>query len=265
MLIAVDYASASERIITKTIDKMAAVVSEKKALVGADNILVVYDFDNTLMAMDQDIGSDQWYNWQSELIRNKKMKFAVATTRGGLFDVHYKIFALGKMHVVESQIPRVVKEIQQMKIKSIILTSRGSVLRNDVETELGDADMEFKSSAFGPSGGYPSTFLPEGIENAREISYMDGILMGSGQNKGKILKSVLKKAQAQFKVIIFLDDTLKNIENMENELKNEVELYTFHYTHEQDRVEQFNKDQSKAKREWQKIKPVIQTVFGSRP
>ena len=31
------------------------------------NILVVFDIDNTLMAMEQGLGSDQWYDWQKHL------------------------------------------------------------------------------------------------------------------------------------------------------------------------------------------------------
>lgn len=87
--------------------------------------------------------------------------------------------------------------------------------------------------------------------------------MGSGQNKGKILKSILKKTGFKFKVVIFQDDTLKNIENMESELKDEIDLYTFYYTHELERVEKFNKDKSKASKEWQQLRPVIKSVFGS--
>ena len=261
ILIYTDYALARERINTKTFVRIQQLVSEKKAQVGTENLLVVYDFDNTLMAMNQDIGSDQWYNWQSELLRDKKTKDSVAATRGELFDLHYKISALGKMHVVEAAIPPIVKAIQQMKIKSIVLTSRGPILRSDVESEMSEVALDFKSSAFGPEGGYASTFLPEGLDKAREISFMDGIVMGSGQHKGKILSSVLKKTGAKFKVIIFVDDTLKNIENMEETFKQEVELVTFYYTHEQERVEKFQKDKTKARREWQKLKPVIQTVF----
>ncbi len=257
-----NYALASERITTKTIDKLTQLVLEKKAEVGVENMLIVYDFDNTLMAMNQDIGSDQWFNWQSELLRDKKSKDCVAKTRGELFGLHYKIAALGSMHVVEPQLPKLVADFQQMKIKSIILTSRGGSLRNDVENELSEISLEFKSSAIGPDGGYPSTFLPSDLEQPREISYMDGIIMGSGQHKGKILKSVLKKTGVKFKVIIFVDDTLKNIENVENEFKSEVDLYTIHYTHELERVEKFNKDKTKANREWKKLKPVIQSVFG---
>ena len=33
---------------------------------GNDQVLVVFDIDNTLLAMEQDLGSDQWYYWQKD-------------------------------------------------------------------------------------------------------------------------------------------------------------------------------------------------------
>ena len=29
-----------------------------------ENVLLVFDIDNTLLAMEQDLGSSQWYRWQ---------------------------------------------------------------------------------------------------------------------------------------------------------------------------------------------------------
>ncbi len=34
---------------------------------GPEQMLVVLDIDNTLLAMEQDLGSDQWYYWQEDL------------------------------------------------------------------------------------------------------------------------------------------------------------------------------------------------------
>lgn len=252
-------AYASQRITTSEAGDILKFVSEKKGTSDAAQILMVYDFDNTLMAMNQDLGSDQWYNWQSDLIKQSKFKDAVAKTRGELFDIHYKIFSLSRMHLVQPEIPQIVKDIQNMKIKSLILTSRGPGLRYDLELEMDETGMNFRDSSIGPVGGYPGSFLPEGIESPREISFADGIVMGSGQNKGKILKAILKKTDTKFKTIIFLDDTLKNIENMENELKDQVDLYTFYYTHEEANVKRFEKDKTQAIKQWKKIKPAIES------
>ncbi|MBT8057510.1 MAG: DUF2608 domain-containing protein, partial [Gammaproteobacteria bacterium] len=34
---------------------------------GREQVLVVFDIDNTLLAMEQGLGSDQWYYWQRDL------------------------------------------------------------------------------------------------------------------------------------------------------------------------------------------------------
>ena len=51
-------------------NSLAYVVEDAQELAkihGAERVLVVFDIDNTLMAMEQGLGSDQWYDWQSKL------------------------------------------------------------------------------------------------------------------------------------------------------------------------------------------------------
>ena len=254
-----NYADCAERVTTKSLKDVLEFVKKQKSKSSADSILVVYDFDNTLMAMNMDLGSDQWYQWQSAALKDADSKQAMVKTKAQLFALQYKLYALVDMHAVEKETPEVVKEIQAMNIKSIVLTSRGSVLRGDVEIELDRAGISFKNSAIGPVGGYPSTFIPQGFENAREVSYQNGIVMGSGQNKGVVLKAILAKVESKFKTIVFVDDTLSNIENVEKEFDADKEeaLTTFFYTHEEDRVKKFEKDKSEVWREWKKLKPLL--------
>ena len=46
----------------------------------------------------------------------------------------------------------------------------------------------------------------------KEISYMKGILMTSGLNKGEMLKYILEKTNRSFDAIVFVDYTKKNID-----------------------------------------------------
>lgn len=253
-------ANSAERITTSKIQDMFDFVVKKKAEVGAESILVIYDFDNTLMAMNQDSGSDQWYYWQQSALKSedkKLQKEAWVKSSSELYRLHYKLFALGAMHLVEPNTAQVVRDIQNMKIKSIVLTARGTVYKNDIEIELGKEKIDFKDSAIGPVGGYASTFKFEQLENPREVSYQDGVVLGSGQNKGQILKALLLKTNTQFKTIVFIDDTLKNIENMEAEYKDNAGVTVFHYTHEEPRVKKFEKDKSKVLKEWKQLKPIL--------
>ncbi len=248
----------AERIVTPSLSDVQNFIVKKQTDVGADAVLVIFDFDNTLMAMNNDIGSDQWYQWQSSVIKSGDKKQMMAESRGELFDLHYKLFALGEMHLVESQTAKIVKDIQDMKIKSFILTSRGSELRNDTEIELDRAGLDFSASAPGPIDGYPGRFVPEEVEGARPVSYQKGILMGSGQNKGLLLKAFLKKLGLQYKSIIVVDDTLKNIENIEAQYQNDKTVTLFHYTHEEARVKKFETDKKQVWKEWKALKPVLE-------
>ncbi|MCC2677701.1 MAG: outer membrane protein [Pseudobdellovibrio sp.] len=248
---------AAERVVTSSLAEVQSFVAKKVDAAGADAVLVVFDFDNTLMAMNNDLGSDQWYQWQSSVIKNGDKKQMMASNRSELFDLHYKLFALGDMHTVEKETSAIVKQIQGMKVKSFILTSRGSELRNDTEIELDRGAMDFSGTAPGPAGGYPERFLPEGIESARFVSYQKGILMGSGQNKGLLLKAFLKKTGSAFKSIIVVDDTLKNIENIEAEYKDDKSVTLFYYTHEEARVKKFETDKTQVWKEWKALKPVL--------
>lgn len=249
---------AAERVSSKNLQHLNAIIAKYSASFDKKDILVVFDFDNTLMAMNQDIGSDQWYNWQSKAISENLNKEKMLNSKEELFEVHYKLFALGDMHLVEKNTAELVQKIQSENIKSFIMTSRGSEYRNDIEIELERGGLSFKESAIGPLGGYASRFVPEGTGLTRLISYEDGILMGSGQNKGILLKYILNKTNSQFKLIIFIDDTLKNIENVEAVYSQDPSVITFYYTHEEDRVLKFEKDKKKAWKEWKKLKPVLQ-------
>ena len=74
------------------------VVDKSKELVekySKENVLVVVDIDNTLLAMNQDLGSDQWYNWQNGLLENDPSSpDLVAADFKGLLGVQGTLFSL---------------------------------------------------------------------------------------------------------------------------------------------------------------------------
>ena len=251
---------ANQRISTASVQDFSDFAFKKKSDIPAARILLVYDFDNTLMAMNQDLGSDQWFRWQTKLILEKKFKDAVAHSPAELFEVATKIYALGRMHMVEKGTATVVRSLQSAGFKNLVLTKRGSSLRADIDSELEVTGMNFKEGALGPEGGYPGAF--QFAETSRSVSYMDGILMGGGQNKGKLLRELLKKTKSEIQLVVFLDDTLSNIEDMEKEFsKDGPEMITFFYTHEEPRVQSFERDQSQAKKAWKQLAPVLKSVF----
>jgi len=55
---------------TSDLALFAADAIESAEMVGHDQVLVVFDIDNTLLAMEQGLGADQWYEWQKHLANN---------------------------------------------------------------------------------------------------------------------------------------------------------------------------------------------------
>jgi hypothetical protein len=222
-------------------------------------ILYIFDFDNTLMAMKQDLGSDQWYNWQSELLRNKNKKDAVASSQSELFEIQYKLYALGNMRPVEDDTASVVKSLQANGFSVIVLTSRGQEYRTDIEKELSSIDLNFVDSAIGKKGGILEAFLPEQVPDSKLVTYQNGILTGSGQNKGLLIKDLLKRVGYKPKKIIFFDDSQKNITNVQNEFKkSDILVHVVQYDAELSRVKKFENDKSNAIKHWKLLKPIFE-------
>ena len=62
-----------ERVVTSDLATLRQHAEQAAAAVGKENVLVIFDIDNTILAMEQDLGSDQWYDWQKELQRHDGM------------------------------------------------------------------------------------------------------------------------------------------------------------------------------------------------
>src|SRR5688500_15980315 len=62
---------ASEITATDDFRAVAAAVAKYAHEFGPDRVLLVLDIDNTLLAMDHDLGSDQWFEWQRYLLEHQ--------------------------------------------------------------------------------------------------------------------------------------------------------------------------------------------------
>lgn len=261
---------------TKSFDEMAKKVVEMGEKHGKDKVLVVYDIDNTLMTMKQDLGSDQWFMWQEEL--KEKDPKRVSDNFAGLLSVQGILFSLSEMKTPEQYTATIVKDLQGKGFKSMVLSSRGPEFRTMTARELKRNDLDFYSSAIGPEGGYTSTFKPfDGIESsfsdeekklykidsARAISFQDGVMLTAGQHKGAMLKAILKKTDFSPKAIVFIDDQKKHTERVEATFKDSgIETWSYRYGAWDENVEKFKKsDKRKVTQDWKKINTVIQQVF----
>jgi microsomal dipeptidase-like Zn-dependent dipeptidase len=78
-------ALASELRGTKDFADVAAAVESVVEKYGAEHVLLALDIDNTMMSMDNDLGSDHWFEWQRYLLENEPdSPLLVAKTFDGL-------------------------------------------------------------------------------------------------------------------------------------------------------------------------------------
>ncbi len=229
---------------------------EKQALsyakkYGVDQTLVVLDIDNTVLTMPRQFGSDQWFSWQSKncLGKTNNKSYCAASNFGELLNVQGQLFAISTMVPTEKITVKTIHNLQQRGFKVILLTSRGPEFRNSTELQLSENGLNFAKTAIGPGQGYGGTYLPYKLNNLnryglnqsdakrlnlkkpRPVSYMNGVYMTAGQNKGVMLRNLLAKTNTDFKAIVFADDHKKHITRMNQafEKLNYVEVMAFRY------------------------------------
>ena len=203
---------------------------------GSENVLLVVDIDNTTLAMEQPLGSDQWYNWQYNFIfKDIQSPDRVATNLNELLQVQGVLFTLGRMRAPEAQLPNFIEKIQQLGCCSIVLTSRGPEFRAATERELKRNGYDFNNSALKIEEPTRGSFLPydkarpninglskdelDSLREPRPVSYSSGIMMSAGQHKGYMLRTLLARSQRTFRSVIFVDDHKKHTARMTEAFK----------------------------------------------
>lgn len=51
--------------------------TELKMKYGAKDVLIVFDIDNTLLKARQPLGSDQWFEWEAEAIKQAELRLTL--------------------------------------------------------------------------------------------------------------------------------------------------------------------------------------------
>lgn len=227
---------------------------------GNERVLMVFDIDNTLLAMEQGLGADQWYEWQKELADHDSCN---EWNVGNRFAVQGAVFFASAMRIIQADAPEQVKAIQDSGIPVIALTSRGMDYRLQTFRELRRHGFRFTESAIGPPGGFQQAFIP--VKDGRMSLYEDGVFMTAGQHKGKMLLALLEKTDTVMPdVIVMADDKQKNLDAVKETFSAlDVPVRAWRYTVEDQVVENFDPEQAYA--QWESIKAAllqIQQVLG---
>ena len=223
---------------------------------GEENILVVFDIDNTLLAMEQGLGSDQWYYWQKDLGKEDPCSPQLVSNR---FAVQGAVFYASAMRATQPDAAKQVRRIQDAGISTIALTSRGTDYRLQTYRELRRQDISFWPTAIPPKRGWPEEFVPEGGE--RPALYEDGVFLTAGQHKGKMMKALLDRTEHPYpSIIIIADDKAENLAAMMETFNGSgTWVHSWRYTAEDSNVATF--DGPEAAAQWDQLEPALKTII----
>jgi hypothetical protein len=227
---------AHEYLETKTHVDVYNKATELKAKYGARNVLIVFDIDNTLLKAKQSLGSDQWFEWQAEAIKQSSSD-ASFRTFDELLKAQADFFQLSSMALTEPVLPQAVTALKSSGHQIILLTSRAPDLRSVTERELERNRLLFADSSI--MNGIPYQFMEAPFKN--KVSFMNGIFMTAGHHKGEALAYLLKKSGKTYKAIIFADDHERHTRRVYETFSNSVntEIVTFRYSKEDETVAAF--------------------------
>lgn len=280
LLFSLQVAFGSEALTTNEMKVVIAKVKEKASQYGTENVLLVLDIDNTILTSVNELGSDQWYSWQEKIMKEPNCEpLCITKDPMALIKAQGLLFTMGKMKPTEPTLPSQIGELQASGVKIILLTSRGTDFRNLTETSLAENNMNFAVSTFNVDRDFAGNYLPynisdlaasgltekdvsvAGLREARPVSFMNGIYMTAGQNKGIMLKTLLNRWKKSFQAIVFADDHQRHVDRMQAIMGELVDLTTYRYGAIDPDVKRFNESDKKTVTEqWYKLQDTIKAI-----
>lgn len=169
--------------------------------------LLVLDIDNTILAPTQTLGSDQWYGAMVSQSKNKGNSEAQAIAE--VIPVWMKAQTSTQVLPIEKTTPRLIREIQKKGILVMALTAR--------PTELSDVTLrQLKSIGIAFPTTESFTYSHPGDADHTSVGFHNGVLfVGPKNNKGVILSNFMVQAKLEPKQLVFVDDKVKHVTNME--------------------------------------------------
>ena len=234
---------------------------EKVEKHGAQNVLLVFDIDNTLLKTKQDFSSYAWGTWQSSLVKAKSPD-AVTNELQELYNLQMVLFTLGQMEPTEKMIPKEIAALQNKGVSILALTSRGVHMRSATEKSFERNGYNFLQNVLFP--GFPGSYKPK-YGAGRRVSFQNGIYLTEGQNKGLMLKDLLERVRRKFSSIIFVDDHFKHPGNVYEVFGDSgVDLLTYRYGYMDKQMKRFlESDKKDSIEKWKKLRAAWLEAFPS--
>ena len=283
---------ASEQLETDDLRSVEKKADELAKKYGTKDVLLVFDVDNTVLAMRQNLGSDQWFGWQAKLLQEKPLPpAAVASDIQGLLQVQSILYSVSGTRPTQKNLPKIIRRVQKKGFRTIVLTSRGVSERAATRRELEANGFRFANGAMPPVRGYPGTYqpycaatieqsglsleeaeaflaeagpsLPVVLKAPRPVSYSEGLYLTAGQHKGAMLRMLLNRSGSSYRAIVFADDHQHNVDRVFAAFKDTgVEIVTYRYSREDANVKDFlDGDKEAVTKQWNRIEEVLKKTL----
>jgi hypothetical protein len=273
---------ASEQIELKTFHDVNQKIHEVGERFGSDNVLTVFDTDDTLLVLNQVLGSEEWYEWQNndaqcERDCTAQMKLppganAVSENLADLLSKVGAILSLSHAHPNEPEIADDLRDLQNDGIKAIVLTARGFQMLYVTLRQYTENGITFSSVGLGPNE-VGREYLPRvtaeeaerfGVNTVRPVNYTQGIINTDGQHKGVMLAAWLREMNQSPTAIVFVDNESRQTDRVYSVFKDSgIDITTIRYSHsDPDRKAFWMGDKQGAINEWSAFKLLVESIFG---
>lgn len=189
-----------------------------------ETTLVVFDIDDTMLTATAEppqehfFGSDRWFRWQMDLPNDDREKI-----RCLLEDVLALDYEAARLRPTQPDAGEIFNRIPNDKL---FLTSRSPNYRGGTERELRNIGVALPALI---PGKEPILLEYVHGNSRRPMSYVNGIFMTSGVDKGKALMQLLGDDR-RYKTVVLVDDGGKNIYKMKDALALEdIDYYGLRY------------------------------------
>jgi len=193
--------------------------------------MVVFDLDNTLVRPEKEVGSVQWFD---HMLKQKvKRGLGVEDALTELLPLSFEVQNHIDLCPVENKTVDVLQELRKKEIVTVALTARSDTLVTRTKSQLQEIDIDFNAE-----NGFSRELT---LEYPRPVLLKNGIIFCANNDKGSVLFSILTLIDYHPKKIIFVDDKLDHLFEVEKAcLRNAVNFIGIRYSKLDPVVAQFD-------------------------
>ncbi len=170
-----------------------------------EGVLFIYDIDNTLITLDQMLGTDQWFLSRLDQLK-KEMKDPQKALNKALTE-WTAVQCISKVREVEEGSSAMIKSQQEDGVMCMALTTRGLAISDRTVDQIHFIGVDFTVTA-----PFKGNLV---FHTTDTIIYKDGILFNSATHKGDALVEFFRQIDFIPKKVVFINDKHKHLASVE--------------------------------------------------